>query len=333
MVGSTSVSVIIPVYNRPVELDELLESLTRQSVSDFEVIVVDDGSDEKSDLICDKYSDKLSVKYFYKENTGPGPSRNYGAQKAKGDLMIFFDSDCIIPDHYMAMLKDEKTDFDAFGGPDRDHPSFTGIQKAISYSMTSFFTTGGIRGGKKTLEKFHPRSFNMGITRNVFEKTGGYSDMRFGEDIDLSIRIVKEGFRSVLIPGCFVYHKRRTDFKKFFKQVFNSGVARINLHKRHPGSMKVVHFLPALFTMYMILAVPHAMYHRDALVLAPLALFWTALFFDSLLKIRQLHVAFLSIIAGTVQLTGYGLGFLKGVWKRLILGKGEFHDFKKNFYK
>ena len=239
-------SIIVPVYNRPDEVDELLDSLTRQAYSNFEVIIVEDGSDTPCKEVCDKYLDRLNLQYFLKKNSGPGQSRNYGAERAKGEYLIILDSDVVLPGNYLKAVDEELTDnpCDAFGGADASHSSFTDVQKAISYSMTSFFTTGGIRGGKKKLDKFYPRSYNMGIRREVYLKLGGFSKMRFGEDIDFSYRIVEAGYKCRLFPKAWVWHKRRTDLKKFFRQVYNSGIARINLEKRHPGTMKLVHLLP-----------------------------------------------------------------------------------------
>ncbi len=329
---ASEIAVIVPVFNRPAELAELLDSLVAQTWKGFEVIVVDDGSTEPSEEVVNKYRDKLSIRYFYKENSGPGQSRNYGCKKTLADFFVFFDSDCVAPEGYMESLKSHIGELDTFGGPDRAHPSFTDVQKAISYAMTSFFTTGGIRGGSKSAEKFHPRSFNMGFTRRVFEKTGGFSAMRFGEDIDLSIRIFHEGFRVKLIPECYVYHKRRTDFKKFFKQVFNSGIARINLYKRHPQSLKPVHYFPAAFTVYQLLSVSHALYHKVWWPVMPTAVYFLLIFMDAYLKFRSLKSAVLAVAASVVQLTGYGLGFIKGFVRRIILRKPEFHDFQKTFY-
>lgn len=224
-------SVIIPVYNRPDEVDELLYSLTTQTFQDFEVIVVEDGSSVPCKQVVDGYADKLDIHYYYKPNSGPGQTRNYAAERSRGDYLLILDSDCILPDGYLAAVEAElsREPADAFGGPDRAHDSFSDVQKAINYAMTSFFTTGGIRGGKKKMDKFYPRSFNMGVKAEVYRALGGFSQMRFGEDIDFSIRIFKGGYRCRLFPEAWVWHKRRTDLKKFFKQVHNSGIARINL--------------------------------------------------------------------------------------------------------
>jgi len=328
----SDISIIIPVYNRPEELEELLQSLVGQSDSEFDVVVVDDGSTEKSETIVDKYKEKLSIQYTYKENSGPGDSRNFGCRHSQANFFIFFDSDCIIPPEYIKSLKKELNDIQAYGGPDREHSSFTPIQKGISYSMTSFFTTGGIRGNKKSIEKFHPRSFNMGYSREVYKKTGGFSKLRFGEDIDLSIRIVENGFKTILIPECFVYHKRRTNFKKFFKQIFNSGIARINLYKRHPKSLKLVHFFPAAFVVYQLLSIPHAIYWSEVWVLYPTFLYLVLILLDATIKAKNPWIGVISVWASIVQLFGYGLGFIKGFIKRIILKQSEFHAYDKTFY-
>lgn len=327
-------SLIVPVYNRPNEVEELLESLTKQTRKDFEVVIVEDGSDLKSDTIVDNYKGELDIRYFFKPNSGPGQSRNYGYERAEGNYCIFLDSDCILPPHYFETVQTELANnyVDAFGGPDRAHTSFSKLQKAINYSMTSFFTTGGIRGGKKKLDKFFPRSFNMGYSREVFDKTQGFSKLRFGEDIDMSIRIIENGFHTKLIPEAYVYHKRRTNLRQFFKQVFNSGIARINLYKRHPQSLKLVHFAPALFTIGTILLVILA-FIVSPYFLIPNLVHIILLFFDSMIKNKNASIAFLSIVTSYVQLFGYGFGFLKAFWKRIIFGgKDEFTAFRESFY-
>ena len=330
---SSKYSIIIPVYNRPDEVEELLDSLTSQKLNIFEVIIVEDGSTLPCKDIVDKYSDLLTIKYFTKENTGPGTTRNYGAKKASGEYLIFFDSDCIIPKNYLAHVEEELANqpVDAFGGPDRAHPSFTPIQKAINYSMTSFFTTGGIRGGKERLDKFYPRSFNMGISREAFQKTGGFSTLRFGEDIDFSIRIISSGFKTRLFPNAFVYHKRRTDFRKFFRQVYNSGIARINLNILHPKTLKIVHTLPSTFVIAMLLSIIASPFIPYTLAIP--VVYSLLVLVNSLVINKNVKVAVLSIAAAWVQLFGYGVGFIEAFWKRVILKKGNFKAFEKNFYK
>jgi len=326
-------SVIIPVYNRPEEIDELLESLTQQAYTGFEVVVVEDGSTIPCKDVVDRYTDRLDVSYFFKPNSGPGQTRNYGAERSKGDYLIILDSDCILPPGYFTAIETElkNSPVDSFGGPDRAHASFSPTQKAINYAMTSFFTTGGIRGGKKKMDKFYPRSFNMGIKRKVYETLGGFSKMRFGEDIDFSIRIMENGYTSRLFPDAWVYHKRRTDFRKFFKQVYNSGIARINLYLKYPDTLKLVHLLPAVFTVGVLILLIISIIMPCALLL--LALFVLIIFIDSSIKNKSIKVGALSVISSFVQLTGYGSGFLTAWWKRIVLRKNEFAAFEKNFYK
>ena len=341
-------SIIVPVFNRPDEVDELLESLCQQTLKDFEVIIVEDGSKKPCKDVCDKYADILDLHYYYKDNSGPGQSRNYGAERASGKWLIVLDSDVVLPEGYMQAVADGTRDgLSAWGGPDAAHESFTPVQKAISYSMTSFFTTGGIRGGKAKLDKFFPRSYNMGILHDVYQQLGGFSKMRFGEDIDFSYRSVEAGYQTRLIPEAWVWHKRRTDFRKFFRQVYNSGIARINLMKRHPGTLKLVHLLPTVFTvgvigLVLISAVGRALMHyvyREQFYWMcfapwiPIILYSVIIFIDSTIKNRSPYVGLLSIPAAFTQLMGYGLGFIESWWKRCVLKQDEFTAFEKNFYK
>jgi len=328
------ISFIIPVYNRPGETEELLQSLSRQTDRNFEVIIVEDGSAESSEAVVEKYRELLDISYFYKDNSGPGASRNFGCEKAKGEYMIFLDSDCVLPEGYFRIVRDRlKQDYtDAFGGPDRAHKDFSSFQKAINFSMTSFFTTGGIRGGNEKMEKFHPRSFNMGISKKVFDATGGFSALRFGEDVDLSIRILEQGFSTQLIREAFVYHKRRSTLRQFFKQVYNSGIARINLQKRHPGTLKVVHMAPALFTIgflvLLLLSVLVSWYFIIPVICHILLLFTSAAIMN-----KSLSIAVLGVLTSYVQLFAYGTGFLNAFWRRVMLGRDEYSAFNRNFYK
>ena len=319
-------------------MDELLESLTLQTLKDFEVIIVEDGSIKTCKDVCDKYANILDLHYYAKENSGPGQSRNYGAERSNGEWLIILDSDVVLPESYLTAVDKaitnhpaSETPITAWGGPDAAHPSFTPVQKAISYSMTSFFTTGGIRGGKAKLDKFYPRSFNMGIRRDVYLQLGGFSKMRFGEDIDFSYRIVEAGYMPRLFPDAWVWHKRRTDFRKFFRQVYNSGIARINLEKRHPGTMKLVHLLPTVFTLGVIGLLLITLFFSLACV--PIILYCIIICIDSSIKNKSLWVGLLSIPAAFVQLMGYGFGFIESWWKRCILKQSEFTAFEKNFYK
>jgi GT2 family glycosyltransferase len=316
-------SVIVPVYNRPEEIDELLGSLELQTRKSFEVIVIEDGSTLPCESIACKYSISLNLKYFYKENSGPGPSRNFGASKSQGDYLIFFDSDCVIPETYFEEIGKELSLsplIGAFGGADKASPAFTTIQKAISYSMTSFLTTGGIRGGSKRLDKFYPRTFNLGVKKDVFDKIGGFSTMRYGEDIDFSIRVLKAGYECRLFPRAWVYHKRRTDLRKFFKQVYHSGVARIDLYQLYPESLKLVHVLPAIFTLGSIALLITSFFLPCVLFL--FAFYALLIFVDSLFRYKSIRIAFLSIITCYIQLYGYGTGFIKSFVEKIILRKG-----------
>ncbi|MGL4332723.1 MAG: glycosyltransferase, partial [Bacteroidales bacterium] len=297
-------SLIIPVYNRPQELEELLQSLTLQTRKNFEVIVVEDGSSVPADKVVDQYKEILDIKYFTKPNSGPGQTRNYGAERADGDYFIVLDSDCIIPPAYLEEVEKElkSSPCEAWGGPDKAHDSFTDVQKAINYSMTSFFTTGGIRGGKKKLDKFYPRSFNMGINADMYRKLSGFSPMRFGEDIDFSIRLYENKARVRLFPEAWVFHKRRVDFRKFFKQVYNFGIARINLEKRHPGSMKLVHLLPAVFTLGVFFLLLLSFF--SVWFLLPLLVYCLLIFADASIKERSVKIGAIAVVASFIQLMG-----------------------------
>lgn len=327
-------SIIIPVYNRPDEIVELLESLTLQCFkSKFEVIIVEDGSELSSKEVIEPYFSQLDLHYYYQENQGPGPARNFGASKAKGDYLIFFDSDCFVPSNYFNVVIDhlEQDPLDCFGGPDKAHPFFTPIQKSISYSMTSPITTGGIRGGKKKLDKFYPRSFNLGISRKAFNELNGFSNMRFGEDLDFSMRTDREGYKMGLIEEAFVYHKRRTKFKAFYKQIFNSGIARIDLSLKYSGTLKLVHLLPSAFSIgYPLLLVLGIIFYPILLILA--LLFPFVIIIDAWKRTKSLHVALLCTIASLVQLFGYGYGFIHAFWVRIVMGKASFHSFAQSFY-
>jgi len=329
-----SLSIIVPVYNRPDEVEELLESLNVQTDKDFEVVIVEDGSTILCKEQIEKYNHCLDIKYFYKDNSGPGLSRNFGSQHASGNYFVFLDSDCIVPPFYVSNVKKKLYEnyFDAFGGPDRAHDTFTKFQKAVNYVMTSFLTTGGIRGGSEKMDKFYPRSFNMGYSQKVFLETGGFSSMRFGEDIDMSIRILKSGFKTGLYKDAFVFHKRRTKSSQFFKQVFNSGIARINLYIKYPESLKPVHFLPSVFSIGIIILIALSVIF-SVYFLSPLLALFLLILMDSGIKNKSLTIGVLSVYAGFIQQIGYGSGFIMAFWKRVILRKEAFNAYKKNFYK
>ncbi len=312
-------SVIIPVYNRPKEVDELLDSLTKADCKSFEVIIVDDGSSIPCKSVTEKYTDQLNIRYFEKENSGQGFTRNFGFERAKGDYFVVFDSDCLIPSHYFSAVNEviDQHQVDCWGGPDRAHASFTSVQKAINYSMTSFFTTGGIRGNKDHIGTFHPRSFNMGISREVFEKTGGYKITRMGEDIEFSIRIKKLGFITVLIENAYVYHKRRTSFLQFFRQLFFFGRARINISRFHHGQIRLVHTLPVFFVAGLIIslvAVLLSLPYINKLIYLYI-IFGIVIGVDAFRTEKSLKISLLSILAGFIQLMGYGAGFIREMFR------------------
>ncbi|MBC8987667.1 glycosyltransferase [Pedobacter sp. N36a] len=315
-------SIIIPLYNRPQEIDELLTTLTKQTYLQFEVLVIEDGSTNDAKDIVAKYENKLDIKYFFKPNAGQGFARNYGFERAKGDYFVIFDSDCLIPEDYLETVKDYLFEhhLDAYGGPDAAHDTFTPVQKAISYAMTSPFTTGGIRGNKKHIGQFHPRSFNMGVSRAVWEKVGGFILTRLGEDIEYSIRIHENGFKIGLIPAAKVFHKRRTSFGQFYKQLHFFGRARINIYKHFPSELKLVHFFPAVFTCGLIFTIlmnfvwPPLAFIGNFILL----LYFVMIFFHSWQVSKSLKVAFFSIIASFIQLSAYGLGFMQDFFKRVV---------------
>lgn len=313
-------SVIIPVYNRPQEVQELLGSLTRQTFKNFEVLIIEDGSSETCEEIVKAFKNQLDITYYFKPNSGQGFSRNYGFKRAKGDFLVVFDSDCLIPPDYFALVEEhlDKEPLDAFGGPDRAHQSFTSLQKAISYTMTSPFTTGGIRGNKKHAGTFHPRSFNMGISREVFEKTGGYIITRMGEDIEFSIRIINHGFKTGLIPEAFVYHKRRTSLRQFYRQLHFFGRARINVRRFFPSELKPVHAFPAVFVIGLVLWLA-AFWLLPILFIVGaglLSVFTLLIFLDALAKNRSLVVGLLSVLAAFTQLSAYGIGMITEVFRK-----------------
>lgn len=329
--GTPTFSFVVPVYNRPEEMGELLNSFARQPVKNFEVIVVEDGSQRKSDGVVQQYAGQLDLTYIFQPNAGPGAARNHGASHAKGSYLLFLDSDVILPADYLRELDSLEQAPAFFGGPDRAAADFSATQKAINYSMTSFLTTGGIRGKKGSLEAYKPRSFNMGMKKALFDQVGGFRDMRFGEDIDLSLRVEATGTKGVLLENAWVYHKRRSTFGQFYKQVFNSGIARIHLHLLHPGSIKLVHTFPSLFTLgFFGLLGLSAVFSPWWLI--PPALFALTIAGHATMG-SGLGAGVLAVPASFVQLFGYGLGFLKAGWEVWVLRRKPVFSFTQNFYK
>lgn len=316
-------SIIVPVYNRIDEVRDLLDSLAVQTEKNFEVVIVEDGSTQPCGDMCKEYVDTLDISYYFKSNEGRSIARNYGMERAKGDYFIFFDSDCVIPPEYFATLEKElsSTPLDCFGGPDAAHSSFTDTQKGINFAMTSFLTTGGIRGGKVSMEKFTPRTFNMGFSRKVYDAVGGFREM-FSEDIDMSTRIRQAGFSIGLLRSCPVYHKRRLSWRKFFRQVYVFGMSRITLKLLYPGSMKLVHTLPAVFTIGSVALIVLSIVWRWWCIL-PLAAYILALFVAALMSTKSLKIALMAVPASLIQLYGYGVGFIKAYFIKIILGRGR----------
>jgi glycosyltransferase involved in cell wall biosynthesis len=316
-------SIIVPVYNRPAEVADLLESLAGQTARNFEVILVEDGSTVPCREIAERYSGKLDLKYFFKENEGRSIARNYGMERASGTFFIFFDSDCVIPVDYFAKLNAMAVEkpFDCFGGPDAADESFSTSQKAINHAMTSFLTTGGIRGGKISLEKFTPRTFNMGFSRAVYNLVGGFREM-FSEDIDMSTRIRLAGFSIGLYPDLPVYHKRRLDFRKFIRQVYVFGMSRITLKLLYPDTLKAVHWLPAIFVLGVVAMLLLAIFASPWWML-PLGIYLLAIFISALVSTHSVIIAAKAVPASLIQLGGYGCGFIKAYFLKIILGRGR----------
>jgi len=308
-------SVVIPVYNRPDELNELLKSLTLQSLKNFDVVIVDDGSSLPCEKIVTAYSSKLNIRYFFKPNSGPGPSRNFGFEQAQGEYFVVFDSDCILPpDYFLSVEKAlQEHSWDAWGGPDRGHEDFTIAQRAMAYTMSSTLTTGGIRGGKKSVGWFQPRSFNMGLARRVYEQTKGFAFDRFAEDIELSIRMKKLGFRVGLIPDAFVYHKRRATFGQFYKQVFNFGKGRALVGIAHPEEVKITHWFPTIFSVGILIMLVLPFFSEVLFEIAAggYGLYFLLIFVDAWITTKNVAVAALSMPSAFLQLWGYGTGFFR----------------------
>lgn len=330
-----SYSFIVPVFNRPQEIRELLESMVKLEFDrEFEIVIVEDGSEDTSRDVVSEFSEVLQVSYYYKANSGPGDSRNYGMARAKGNYFIILDSDCLLPPHYLSTVDSYLTEsfYHCFGGADAAHDSFSSLQKAINYVMTSFLTTGGIRGSEKSLQKFEPRSFNMGISEKVFQETGGFGKIHPGEDPDLSQRILKAGYQTVFIPEAFVYHKRRISWQKFYTQVKKFGLARPILNRWHPSSSKVTFWFPTLFIVFVALSFVAAV-TVSWLCLLPLLIYLLLVCMDSTIKNHSLYIGVLSVFAVFVQFFGYGWAFLKSFWFTSVLNKEPEKQFPFLFFK
>ncbi|WP_179335547.1 glycosyltransferase [Winogradskyella costae] len=327
-------SFIIPVYNRPNEIKELLESFSNfEGQHTYEIVIVEDGSTETSENVVNEFNNELNISYHFKPNSGPGDSRNYGMEKAKGNYFIILDSDVLLPSNYLSEVKTflEASFYDCFGGPDAAHSSFSNLQKAINFAMTSFITTGGIRGGKQNVEDFQPRSFNMGLSKKAFLASGGFGKIHPGEDPDLSLRLQKLGFKTTLIETAFVYHKRRISWSKFYKQVYKFGMVRPILNQWHPNSKSIVYWFPTVFSLGFIVSVFMAILHIH-LLLYFYGLYFALAFILALITNRNLSVAFQALLAVFVQFFGYGYGFLKSTFNLVILGRKPEESFPQLFF-
>lgn len=328
-------SFIVPVYNRPEEIRELIESMLLLKTSiPFEILIIEDGSSLKSENTVSQYSEKLNIKYFFKPNSGPGDSRNFGMKKATSDYFLILDSDVILPENYLQEVQNFllENQCDCFGGPDAAHPSFSNIQKAIDYTMTSFFTTGGIRGGEKAVNKFEPRSFNMGISRKAFEKSGGFGQIHPGEDPDLSLRLKKQGFKICLIPRARVFHKRRISWQKFYIQVQKFGTVRPILNKWHPGSGKITYWFPTLFILGLLFSLG-MLITGEVFFIGVYLIYFLIIGIDAAIKNKSIYIGLFAIKAVIIQFSGYGLGFLNSTFKTAILNRKPEEEFPQLFFK
>lgn len=327
-------SFIIPVYNRPQEVKELLESfITLDFQDDFEIVLVEDGSSETAEDVIKQFEDKLTISYYFKQNSGPGDSRNFGMKHAKGNYFIILDSDCLLPAHYLTTVDSflKKSFYHCFGGADAAHKSFSPLQKAINYTMTSFFTTGGIRGSKNSITNFEPRSFNMGISKEVFIKTNGYSKIHPGEDPDLSQRILKAGYKTTFLPNAYVYHKRRISWGKFYTQVKKFGLVRPILNKWHPSASKLTYWFPTLFVLFVVTSFMISLL-LSSLFLMPLGFYLLLILIDSSFKNKSIYIGILSVAAVFIQFFGYGLAFLKSSILINLLNKDPQKQFPSLFF-
>lgn len=328
-------SFIVPVYNRPQEIRELLESMSHLNFQEtFEVVIVEDGSSETAENVVSEFADKLTISYYFKKNSGPGESRNYGMARAKNDYFIILDSDCLLPADYLSTVDNYLTTnfYHCFGGADAAHSSFSPLQKAINYVMTSLLTTGGLRGSKKGIQKFEPRSFNMGISKEAFEATGGFGKIHPGEDPDLSQRILKAGYQTVFVPDAFVYHKRRISWSKFYLQVKKFGLVRPILNQWHPSSSKITFWFPSLFVIFVFLSAFIGVFYK-MVFLTPLLAYIFAIFLDSSIKNKSVYIGLLSIPAMFIQFFGYGLAFIKSFFFVSVLNKDPQKQFPFLFFK
>ena len=338
-------SIIIPSFNRADELSELLKSFEQLDFPKdaYEVIIADDGSTDTTAELVKKFQDKKSftLTYCSQQNKGLGAARNLGMENAAGDFFVFVDSDVTVPPHWLNEidlgLSREKAD--AFGGPDTYLDSFPALLKAINYSMTSFITTGGLRGKKgRKLAKFYPRSFNMGLSRKLQEKIGGFGNLRHGQDIEYSSRIIRSGAKVFFAEKAFVFHKRRTNLRRFLRQVFNWGIARINLYQIDPSMFEPLHAAPAAALILVLTVSAAAVFSplffwlfKIGLVSGLLVLLFSMA--DAAIKYKQLKPSFYLPLVIPIQVFAYGAGFIYNFIRRAVFKKDVKTGFKKNYYK
>lgn len=327
-------SFIIPVYNRPEEIKELLESIQLLSFEKpYEVVIMEDGSTRSSGEIVEKFRRNIDISYYPKTNTGPGDSRNYGMKKAKGNYFLILDSDVILPPDYLCKVDRvlQQNFVHCFGGPDAAHKNFTMVQKAINYAMTSLLTTGGIRGSKMN-GNFQPRSFNMGISKEAFEKSGGFGKIHPGEDPDLAMRLRELGYETRLFHQAVVFHKRRVDWEKFYEQVYKFGQVRPVLNKWHPGSGKITYWFPTIFSLGLLTAILLLILKIQLLLYVYFVYFFLIFLHASILN-KSFRIGLLSIWASLVQFLGYGLGFWLSTYYIGVLNENPEKKFPKLFFK
>jgi len=321
-------SLILPTFGRPDEVENYLESMVLQKQKNFEVIVVDGSPDDILHPVIEKYKAKLDLHYFHERGLKASESRNLGCEKARGDFLVFIDSDCVVPPDYFIKIDSflkQHPEVDAYGGPDAADSSFSPFQKAVNYAMTSMLTTGGIRGRKKHIGKYQLRGFNMGVKREVFFAVGRYSGMQVAEDIDLSMRLQKAGYTTVLIAEAFVFHRRKATFNNFFRQLYFHGKGRIDLHLKHGDALKLVHMLPGFFVLYLIAGIASLFIFLPLFYffLGTLIFYLLSIFFDATIRNRSFCVGILSMATSMELLVAYGLGVWRNIIVRMLLKRGE----------
>lgn len=329
-----SLSFVVPVYNRPDELRELLSSMTRLEGSiPFEVVVVDDGSKPGCDEVMREFPG-MNIHYYYKENTGPGDSRNYGMKRASGNYFIILDSDCLLSAHYLLAVKESLNAeyVDCFGGPDAAHSNFNLRQKAISFVMTSFWTTGGIRGNKRKLKPYEPRSFNMGMSKKAFEISGGFGNLHPGEDPELVQRLWDLGFKTKYIERALVYHKRRITWSSYARQIYKFGLARSILNVKKPKYASWVFWLPIFVVLLGLTSLILGLLGCFNMLYFVLA-YAIFLAFAGMLNLKSFRALFMIPFVFAIQSIAYAIGFIRGWFYLSVLHCDPHKKFPQMFRK